>query len=156
MTKILIAVDDSSAAQHAVEYAAKHFNKTDGIEIGLVHVLPNLPAIFWDEGHILSDGEKTERKKIVDKWIVDNRNRMEPLLQRAQTVLTSAGIPAGKIQTKFISDSTDAADSVLEEANDSGYKVVIVGRSRSSKHVLGTMAGKIVGRGAGLVVTIVD
>jgi nucleotide-binding universal stress UspA family protein len=156
MTKILIAVDDSPAAQNAVEYAGRYFGKADGIELGLVHVLPNLPAIFWDEGHILSDGEKAERKKVVEKWLVDHRNKLEPLLKKAQAVLTAAGIPASKVQTKFISDSTDAADSVLEEAKVNGYKVVIVGRSHRSNHVLGTMAGKIAGRGAGLVVTIVD
>lgn len=156
MTKILIAVDDSSAAQHAVEHVAKLLGRTDGVEVGLVHVLPNLPAIFWDEGHILSDGEKTDRKKIVDAWLVDHKKRMEPLLQRAKTVLAAAGIQTDRVLTKFISDSTDAADSILEEAKNNGYPVVVVGRSRSSRHVLGTMAGKIAGRGAGFVVTIVD
>jgi len=156
MTKILIAVDDSSAARSAVAYAGRYFGKADGVEVGLVHVLPNLPAIFWDEGHILSDGEKADRRKVVDKWLLEHRNKMEPLMEKDRSSLATAGIPASKVVAKFISDSTDPADSILEEAKNSGYKVVIVGRSHRSRHVLGTMAAKIVGRGGGLVVTIVD
>ena len=71
MKKMLIAIDESPNALKAVEYAAQQFGVNRDIEIGLVHVLPNLPAIFWDEGHILSDGEKQDRKKVVDKWVAD-------------------------------------------------------------------------------------
>ena len=54
MKKMLIAIDDSPNAFKAVEYVAQQFAGTGDLEIELVHVLPNLPAIFWDEGHILS------------------------------------------------------------------------------------------------------
>jgi nucleotide-binding universal stress UspA family protein len=157
MTKMLIALDESPSAMKAVEYVAQQFGSADDIEVSLVHVLPNLPAIFWDEGHILSDGEKQDRKKVVDKWLVAQKAKIEPLFNKAASMLAAKGMPAARIQTKFISDSTDVADSILEESRDSNCRLIVVGRSHHSpKHVLGTVAGRIAGQGAGMVVTIVE
>ena len=44
MKKILIAIDDSPNATKAVEYVAQQFAGVADLEVGLVHVLPNLPA----------------------------------------------------------------------------------------------------------------
>ncbi len=157
MTKMLIALDESPSAMKAVEYVAQHFGREDDVEVSIVHVLPNLPAIFWDEGHILSDGEKLDRKKVVDKWLVTQKTKIEPLFIRAANMLIAKGIPAERIRTKFVSDSTDVASSILEEAKDSDSRSIVVGRSHHSpKHVLGTVAGRIAGQGAGLVVMIVE
>jgi nucleotide-binding universal stress UspA family protein len=156
MKKMLIAIDDSSSAMKAVEYVAQQFAGS-GVEIGLVHVLPNLPAIFWDEGHILSEDEKRDRKKVVDKWLDAQKTKMEPLFKKAAGLLTAAGLPSDHVGVKFISDSTDAAASILEEARDNDYGTIVVGRSHHSpKHVLGTIAGRIAAQGAGMVVTIVE
>lgn len=157
MTKMLIALDESPSAMKAVDYVAQHFGRADDVEVSIIHVLPNLPAIFWDEGHILSDGEKQDRKKVVDKWLVAQKAKIEPLFIMAANMLAAKGMPADRIRTKFVSDSTDVADSILEEARDSSCHSIIVGRSHHSpKHVLGTVAGRIAGQGAGMVVTIVE
>jgi hypothetical protein len=154
---MLIALDDSTSAMRAVEYAAQQFGGDGDIEVGLVHVLPNLPAIFWDEGHILSEEEKKERKRVVDKWIADRKARMEPVFRTAAEILSKHGIKGGQVRTKSISDSTDVALTILEEAKDAGCQTVIVGRcDRSSKHVLGSVSGKIVNLGAGIAVTVVE
>ncbi len=156
MKKIIIALDDSTNAMRAVEFAAGMFGGNKDMEIGLIHVLPNLPAIFWDEGHILSEDEKKERKKVVDKWIADRKATMEPVFRRAAEILTKSGMSAGQIKNKSISDSTDVAQSILEEAKDNGYQAVIVGRcDRSAKHLLGSVSGRIVDLGAGMAVTVV-
>ncbi len=157
MKKLLIAIDERPNSMKAVEYAAQHFGGTDEVQIGLVHVLPNLPAIFWDEGHILSEDEKRDRKKVVDKWLADRTATMEPVFKKAIEVLTGAGVKPERILTKSISDSTDVADSILEESRDGGYKTVIVGRcDRSAKHVMGSVSNKIVNQGRGMAVTIVE
>lgn len=157
MKKMLIALDDSTAAMRAVEYAGQQFGGNGDIEVGLVHVLPNLPAIFWDEGHILSEDEKKERKKVVDKWIADRKAKMEPVFRKAIEVLAKSGIKTAQVRTKSLSDSTDVALSILEEAKDAGYQTIIVGRcDRSSKHLLGSVSGKIVNLGAGVAVTVVE
>lgn len=155
--KILIAMDDSPSAMNAVEYVAREFAKGDGVLIGLVHILPNLPAKFWDEGHILSAGEEKDRRKIVDQWLDAQKARMEPLLGRAAAALTAKGVPETSIAMKFVSDSTDTAASILEEARDGKYETIVIGRSHHSpKNLLGGVAGKIANQGWGLAVTIVE
>jgi nucleotide-binding universal stress UspA family protein len=158
MRKALIAIDESPAALHAVEYVAQQFTGTHDLQIGLVYVLPNLPAVYWDEGHILSDEEKKERQGMVDKWLAERKGRMEPVFQKAITILTKTGIPIGQIRSIFISDSTDIADSILEQAKDFGYQTVVLGRHENrSKHVLlGTVANKVASKASGVAVTIVE
>ncbi len=157
MKKTLIALDDSTSAMRAVEYAGQQFGGTGDLEIGLVHVLPNLPAIFWDEGHILSEEEKRDRKKVVDKWVADRKAKMEPVFRRASEILTKSGIQAAQIQSKSISDSTDVARSILEEARDNGYQTIVVGRcDKSSKHLLGSVSGRIVDLGTQIAITVVE
>ncbi len=157
MKKILIGLDDSKSAMKAVEYTAQQFGGANDLQITLVHVLPNLPAIFWDEGHILSEEEKKERKKVVDKWIAGQKKKMEPVFRKAVEVLSEQGVKPQQIQTKSISDSTDVAQSILEEARDGGYQTVIVGRcDRTAKHLLGSVTSSIVNQGAGVAITIVE
>lgn len=157
MDKMLIAIDDKPGSMKAVEYVARQFAGAKDLQIGLVHVLPNLPAIFWDEGHILSEDEKRDRKKVVDKWLSDRKAKMEPVFKKAIEVLAGKGIQSRLVQTRSVSDSTDVAESILEEARDSGYQTIVVGRSdRSAKQLMGNVAHKIVNHGAGLVITVVE
>ena len=157
MKKMLIALDDSASALKTVEYAGLHFGGSPDLQVSLVHVLPNLPAIFWDEGHILSDAEKAERKRVVDKWVAERKAKMEPVFRKAVELLTKSGVPAGQVQQKSLSDSTDVAESLLEEARDSGCQTILVGRcDRTARHFLGSVSGRIVSLGTGIAVTVVE
>jgi len=159
MKKMLIAIDDSPNAFRAVVYVAQQFAGAADLEIELVHVLPNLPAIFWDEGHILSEEEKRDRKKVVDKWIDDRKARMEPVFKKAIDALTGTGISPRQITTKSLSDSTDVAESILEEAKDGGYQTIVVARRGivTGNHLLmGSVTSKIITRGSGVAVTIIE
>jgi nucleotide-binding universal stress UspA family protein len=161
MRKVLVAIDDSPSSLKAVEYVAKHFAGIGikDLEVGLAHVLPNLPAIFWDEGHILSEEEKMERRKVVDTWLGGRKAMMEPVFQKTVQMLVEKGMQASQIKTKFISDSTDAAESLLEEAKDFGYQTIVLGRSSRSAgktSTMGIVASKVVMHGSSVAVTIVE
>jgi nucleotide-binding universal stress UspA family protein len=159
MKKMLIAIDDSKSALKAVEYVAQQCTGAQDMQIGLVHVLPNLPAIFWDEGHILSQDEKKERSRVVDKWLADRKAKMEPVFKKAIDILKETGITSQQLEMKSISDSTDVAESILEEARDGGYQTIVLGRrgiSEGKRLLLGSVASKIITQGSGLAVTIVE
>ncbi len=159
MKKMLIAIDDSKGAAKAVEYVGKQYSGVSDLTITLVHVLPNLPAIFWDEGHILSDQEKKDRQKVVDNWLEKQKQKIDPVLQAAADALTAKGIKTGQITTQFISDSIDAAESILETARDGGYQTIIVGRRgiTEGRHLmLGSVTSKLINLGAGVAICVVE
>jgi len=159
MKKVLIAIDDSISAMKAVEYAGQQFSGTGDLQIALVHVLPNLPAMFWDEGHFLSEQEKAERKKLLDKWLANWKAKMEPVFRKATEVLAGTGINMQQVQTKFISDTRDIAQSILEEARDGGYQTIIIGRCgvACGKHnLIGSVTSKIINQASEIAITVVE
>jgi nucleotide-binding universal stress UspA family protein len=158
MGKMLIALDESKSSMKSVEYAAEQFSTAKDLQITLVHVLPNLPAIFWDEGHILNDDEKKERKKVVDKWLADRLVKMEPLFRKATELLVARGVSATRISRKTNSDSLDAADSLLEVAKDGGFDTIVLGRrsGNGSRHLIGSVTNKVFSHAAGMAVLVVD
>ncbi len=159
MKRMLIALDESKGAMKAVEYVAERFSRTADLQITLLHVLPNLPAIFWDDGHILSDEEKKERHKVVDKWLANCIANMEPVFEQATALLTAQGLKKQAITRKTVSDSLDTAESLLEAAHDAAARTIVLGRRGKSKEPrgqMGSVAGKVVSQGSGLTVILVD
>ena len=159
MRKILIGVHDKYCSMRAVEFMGKQFSHGDDVEVLLVHVLPNLPALFWDEGHILTEAEKQERQKVVDTWVAKQRDMIEPILQSMVRHLVQSGLRQEQVKMKFISGSVDVADSLLDEAKEGGYQTLLLGRCgiREGKHLLvGSIPSKLIQNAAGLAVCIVQ
>ena len=159
MKRMLIAIDDSPCAMKGVEYVGEQFGGAKDLQITLVHVLPNLPAVFWDEGHILSDAEKSDRKKVVDRWLEAQRKKIEPLFEMAADTLSRRGLGKERIASKFISDSTDVAQSLIETARDGGFGTIVVGRCGAAlgkAALAGSVASRIIHLAAGVAVTIVE
>ena len=157
--RILIGVHDKYCSMRAVEFVGKQFSLTEQLEVMLVHVLPNLPAMFWDEGHILTEEEKRDRQKVVDSWIVKQRDMIEPIMQSMVRHLVSCGLRPEQVKTKFISGSTDVADSLLDEAKEGKYQTILLGRCgiQEGKHLMiGSIPSKLIHNAAGLAVCIVQ
>ena len=159
MRKILVAIDGSKHSSRVIEYCGKQFSGMSDLSLTLFHVLPNLPPRFWDDGHILTKEEKEARQGVVDKWLGNQKLATEPMLGNAVEALMRAGIPRERIETKTIPDSANEVTSILEEARDGGYLTLVLGRyglSWIDEHVLGSTTGKIIHRGAGLAICVVE
>jgi nucleotide-binding universal stress UspA family protein len=159
MNKILIAIDGSRCSRRAVEYIGRQFSGNGEIRITLLHVLPYPPAPFWDDGHVLSDAEKSARNYVIEKWLINQRAKLEPLFQEMAEVLLGKGIGPEQIEKKSISDSTDVAESILEEVRDGGYQTLVLGRcglSASKRFLMGSVTTKIVNHGSGIAICIVE
>ena len=159
MNKMLVAIDGSQCAMRAVDYAGRQFSGNRDLRITLLHVLPYPPAPFWDDGHILSEQEKAARNSVIEKWLVNQRAKLEPLFKEAVELLIGQGIGPEQIEKKSISDSTDVAESILEEARDGGYQTLILGRcglSASKRFLMGSVTTKIVNNGSGIAICIVE
>jgi nucleotide-binding universal stress UspA family protein len=156
MKKLLIAIDGSDYALKAVDYVSNQFNGED-LQISLFHVLPYVPAEFWDDGHILTEEERRSRKNVVDKWLSNQTSKLEPIFSAALKILTSSGIKKDRISTKWISDSTDVVGSILEEARTGGYDMLVVGRygHGSNEGRLGDITEQLVRQGSGTPLCVV-
>lgn len=159
MRKILVAIDGSPCALRAVDYTARQFSGLVDVQIMLFHVLPYVPAVFWDDGHILSGKEKEVREKIVERWLSAQAARLEPLFREAVELLLKRGIPEQQITARSVSDSSDTASSILEEARTGGYQTVVMGRcghSQTERRLTGSVTAKVLAHGAGAAVCVVE
>jgi nucleotide-binding universal stress UspA family protein len=159
LNKLLIAIDGSECSQGAIEYVGRQFSVNRDLRVTILHVLPYPPAPFWDDGHILTEGEKASRNEVIEKWLANQRTKLEPLFQEAVEILISRGIKPEQIEKKSISDSTDVAESILEEARDGAYQTLVLGRcglSASKRFLMGSVTTKIVNHGAGIAICVVE
>lgn len=159
MKKILIAIDGSDCALKAVDYVGKQFSGMDDLLITLLHVLPYPPAPLWDDGHIPTKEEKKERDSAIERWLANQCSKAEGIFGKAVEVLTGNGFALHQISKKTVSDSTDVADSILEETRDKGYQTLVVGRcghAPAKKFIMGSVTMKIISHGAGVAVCVVE
>ncbi len=160
MKKMLVCIDDSKGSWKVLEYVGNQFTGVKDLEITLFHVLLGLPPAFWDDGHFLTEEEKQARKAVVDKWMANQKQILEPLFQKAIKTLTLQGIPSEQIKTKFTSESVDAVDRcILSEARSGDYGTLVIGRcgKHSTKHfLLGSVTSRIVNSGAGMAICVVE
>jgi hypothetical protein len=98
--KMLIAIDGSKAALKALDYVGEHFSEVTDLQITLFLVLQGIPPDLWDDGHILSEAEKKDRRAVLDKLIVDQKLKAEPIFQTALEALTRKGINSERIERR--------------------------------------------------------
>ena len=160
MKKMLIAIDGSKGALKAVDYAGDQFRGIRDLRITLFHVLQGVPPELWDDGHILTEGEKTSRKVVLDKWMANQKLKIEPIFQTAVEALTGKGINQGQIEKKLIYGSAaNVVECILTEARAGGYQTLVMGRcghSATAHFLLGSTVSKIINHGAGIAICVVE
>ncbi len=159
MKKILVAIDDSGPSLEAVDYVGRQFSGMRDLQITLYHVLLGTPPEFWDDGHLLTEEERAARKVVVEKWLANQKVRLESLFHSAIERLITHGISRSQIETKFTLESIDVvAQCILAEAKAGGYQTLVIGRCGRSKvqhFFLGSIANRIINSGAEMAICVV-
>ena len=158
-SKILVALDASAGAWRAVEYVARTFGPTPGVEIVLFHILTGLPPAFWDDGHVLQDQEKEARERLIAQWQADQEKNWQGVVGKAKDTLVAAGIPAASVTAKFKPKLYDVAEDLVNEAVSSGCSTIVLGRrglGKAKTLILGSVTSKVVNNAKGCAVTIVE
>ena len=158
MAKLLIALDSSEGAWSAVEYVAKTFGNTPGVQVTLFHVLSGLPPAFWDDGHILEKKERDSRQRLVAAWQQDQEKQWRDLVHKANQHLGAAGLAPKAVHHKFKPKYFDVAEDILEEAQAGAYDTVVMGRrglGLAKSLLLGSVTRKVVDNANGCAVAIV-
>jgi nucleotide-binding universal stress UspA family protein len=159
--KILIALDASEGAWRAVEYVAAAFGKAPGVEVTLLHVLPALPAEFWDHGHILTTQEEEALRRVVAAWEREQEKRWHGLVDRARSRLVRAGIPEVAVSGQFRPRDYHVADAIVEEAERGRFDTIVMGRrglGLAKGLLLGSVTSRVVQQASdrGCAVTIAE
>jgi nucleotide-binding universal stress UspA family protein len=157
--KILVALDSSEGAWRAVEYVARTFGQTPGVEVTLLNILTGLPPAFWDDGHILQDQEREARQRLVTGWQADQEKSWQGLVAKAKDSLTAAGIPAAAVANKFKPKYFDVAEDIINAAVEDGCSTIVMGRrglGKAKALLLGSVTTKVVQNAKGVAVTIVE
>ncbi len=157
--KMLIALDSSEGAWHAVEYVGRTFGRTPEAEVILGHILSGLPPAFWDDGHILDEKERERREQRIGRWQAEQEKHWQGLVDKAKARLTAAGFPADKVSSLFKPKYYDVAEDMVSEALAQGCDTIVMGRrglGTAKSLVLGSVTNKVVQNSRGLAVTIVS
>lgn len=157
--KILVALDGSEGAWRAVEYVARTFGQTPGVEVTLFHILSGLPPAFWDDGHVLQEKEREARERLVANWQADQEKNWQGLVSKAQDRLVAAGLPAAAVTARFKPKDYDVAEDLINEAESGGFSTIVMGRrglGKAKALLLGSVTSKVVHNAKGCAVTIVE
>jgi len=159
MRKILIAIDDSEGSLKAVDFVGQQFAGVKDLKITLLHVIPNLPAPLWDDGHILTQEERDTRNQVIDKWLANQRLKLEPMFTKAAEMLTKRGIDKNQLDTRTVADTLDVAGSILHEVKDGDYQMLAIGRhgySKTERLIIGSVATAVINRGEGMAICVIE
>ena len=157
----MIAIDDTEGSMKAVSYVGQHFGQLPDLKITLFHVLPGLPSRFWDDGHILSSEEKTNREKVISRWRENQKPMLEGIFAQAKKALAEKGIKPEFVNTKSASaEQVTVAEAIIDEARSGGYDLLVVGRvcrhSPARHALLGDNTTALIHRGAGVALCVVE
>lgn len=145
--RVLVALDESDNAGRVANHLAQTLALVPEAQFTLFHVMPAKPPQFWDDGHILDDAERTERRGIVDRWRKEYLNgRMAQVFADTKRTLTHAGVDPERIVTKIQPMIRGIARDILAETRTQGFNILVLGRrgtSAVSEFSLGSRASKI-------------
>ncbi|MGB9498649.1 MAG: universal stress protein [Dissulfuribacterales bacterium] len=142
--KVLIPVDGSEQAHHAVNYAARVF-PSDRTKMVLFHVDVQNP----DLGKSLSGNPMyNNQMKNIDKWMAANHNTMNRFMEKAVACLMDQAFPRSAIEVKIKNKNVRVTDEIINEARDE-YAAVVVGKTGTSRlkdRFVGSLAMKLAGK----------
>ena len=159
MRKLLVGIHDKNCSLRAVAWVMSQYTDPAELEVRLVHVFPDLPTMYWDDGHVLTAGEDQDRKKVIDAWMARQRDYVGPILEGAANELVRHGVPRARVATKFLLGTSDVADTLLDEAAAEKFGTIVVGRCgiADGRHFLvGSVVSKLIQKAAGVAVCVVQ
>ena len=159
MRKMLIGIHDKNCSLRAVTYVMKQYLSVRELDVTFVHVFPNLPAKYWDDGHLLNDKEKQEREKAIDASMAKERDYIEPIIDGAMNELVKKGFARERVHMKYVLGSADVADSLLDEAAKEKCDTIVIGRCglADGKHLLvGSIVSKLIHKATGIAICVVQ
>lgn len=159
MRKLLVGIHDQNCSLRAVAHVMRHYPGGGDLDVTLVHVIPDLPAMYWDDGHILNAKEEQERRRVIDTWTAGRREYIQPILDGAERDLVEHGFPARRVRKKIVLGTGDIADSLLDQAKEGGFRTIVIGRcgiADGKYFLVGGTVSKLIQKAVDLTITVVQ
>ena len=127
--RILIAMDETENALNLVRYAGRMLQGVTGVEILFYHFCcPFVEA--------LTPGEREKMKRIEEKFVGQEKEKMLHRYDEAQKILLGLGFEKKSIRSSFDDDVSappqKVVQAVLKELWGGGYGTLILGRKGST------------------------
>ena len=120
--KILVAVDGSETSDRAVRYVGNFASQIDDVLICLLHVYPEPPPDYYQQGGRL-DAYRRKRDKVA-----------KMMLNEAAYVLERRGVPAGKVTKRIcMAEGKPISQVVLDIQAEGPFGTVVAGKRGVSK-----------------------
>ena len=149
--EILVAMDGSPGAMHAVDYVAGLFGGSNK-EVILFHAIRRLGFPF------MNSGEANPMKKIEEMFWSEDQDAMEPVFEEAKARLLKAGFKAVQVRTQIVKGVSSRAASLIEEAKKNVYGTIVVGRtgvSQVDEFNIGRVSNKVIHHAENMAVWII-
>lgn len=135
---ILVVLDESEVASHAVAYVGRLLGRHRGFRVCVAYVLPELPSGLLEHGGAadprtelrLASSLRAEQRR----WVAERKREAGGLIAEATRSLRRAGIASNALTTRFCGPiaSGAVADEILRLARAHRCGTVVVGRRRLS------------------------
>lgn len=152
--KILISVDGSLAAIHAVEYAASMVRLIPTLHFVLTYIMPAIPPYL--EKETMNDGETMAKVKRMKQA---NRVQGEKVLKEATERLVKNGVEGKRVETRLLPRVSGLVQVILNEAETGLYDALAIGRrglSRTQELFMGSVSQQLVQHAANTPLWIID
>ena len=137
--RILVAVDGSQHALHAVQYVARHWAPST-LKVNLLYVVPAAPEVFMDlEAQVYF--RQTFKGKYA-QWKRDMKGVAQGFLDRARSILGEANVPENQVGLILQEQEVGIARDIVAEAKR-GYDALVIGRRGLSKVERGFFLGSV-------------
>jgi nucleotide-binding universal stress UspA family protein len=134
MVQVLVAIDDSTASERAVEYVGRLLADRYESRLKLLHVLTPVPAGLLDfEGARSPQGDwkvDEEFEQAREKWLRQGEVEYGPIFDRLAAILSDLGVPDGHVSRGLaVAGPGDSVGRVMvREAKQHGCNTIAVGR----------------------------
>lgn len=151
-TRILLAVDGSEKGLEAVSILGRFLKDQPGVDLTLFHCLLQLQTLAPGELAAITDAASRLPLSALEKL-------GHGVLDEAHKRLVDTGFPEARIHKKLKTGSADAAQDILQEAEEQDIPTIAVGRrgrSQLETLLLGSVSSKVAQYARGRAVWVVD
>ncbi|MFH1035361.1 MAG: universal stress protein [Pseudomonadota bacterium] len=153
--KLLIAVDGSPSAEHAVDYVGlMEGDRIAELKVTLFTVMPAIPEFLRREGQ--ADPQTYKRLRALQEG---NHQEAQKVLLKARERLLKHGLAQEQVEVKAHPRLADAAHDILFQAEQGLYDAVVLGRrglTKTQELFVGSVTNKVVQHSQRTPVWVVD